>query len=99
MLLVVDVGNTNISFGVFDGAALLHHVRSESARSRTADEYAVLVQQMLAMRGVEAGRVEHAILASVVPTLTETIAKCVRRAFGVDPIVVGPGVKSGMNIL
>jgi pantothenate kinase type III len=54
---------------------------------------------MLAMRGVEAGRVEHAILASVVPTLTETIAKCVRRAFGVDPIVVGPGVKSGMNIL
>ena len=47
MLLVIDVGNTNISFGVIEGGTLLHHVRSESARSRTADEYAVMVRAML----------------------------------------------------
>jgi type III pantothenate kinase len=99
MLLVVDVGNTNVSFGVFDGTALLHHVRCESARSRTADEYAVLVRQMLVMRGVDATRIDAAILASVVPPLTETIAECVRRAFDRDPLVVGPGIKTGMAIL
>ncbi|HVY48317.1 MAG TPA: type III pantothenate kinase [Minicystis sp.] len=99
MLLVVDIGNTNISFGVFDGAALLHHVRCESARARTADEYAVLVRQMLALRGVDAGGIRSAILASVVPPLTETVAASVRRAFGVTPLVVGPGIKTGMAIL
>src|SRR5450432_2555710 len=99
MLLVCDVGNTNISFGVFDGPNLLHHVRCESARSRTADEFAVLVGQMLTMRGVDLGGVHHAIVASVVPTLTETVAASVRRAFGHDPLIVGPGIKTGMSIL
>jgi len=110
MLLVVDVGNTNISFGVFEGQrassgaqppspALLHHVRCESARARTADEYAVLVRQMLALRGVDLGGIDAAIIASVVPTLTDTMVGLVRRAFGVEALVVGPGIKSGMSIL
>jgi type III pantothenate kinase len=99
MLLVVDVGNTNISFGVFDGAALLHHVRCESARARTADEYAVLVRQMLAMRGVDAAGIDAAIIASVVPTLTDTMVGLVRRAYGREALVVGPGIKTGMSIL
>src|SRR5580692_5843087 len=99
MLLVVDVGNTNISFGVFNGAALLHHVRCESARSRTADEYAVLVRQMLALRGVDLEGIDAAVLASVVPTLTDTMVGLVRRAFGREALVVGPGIKTGMSIL
>lgn len=99
MLLVIDVGNTNISFGVFEGDALLHHLRSESARARTADEYAVLVRQMLALRGVAAERIESAIIASVVPTLTDTMVGLVRRAFGREALVVGPGIKTGMPIL
>jgi len=99
MLLVVDVGNTNISFGVFQGAALLHHVRCESARSRTPDEYAVLVRQMLALRGVDLGGIDAAIVASVVPTLTDTMVGLVRRAFGQEALVVGPGIKTGMAIL
>jgi len=99
MLLVVDVGNTNISFGVFNGAALLHHVRSESARSRTPDEYAVLVRQMLALRGVDLDGIDAAIIASVVPTLTDTMTGLVRRAFGREALVVGPGIKTGMAIL
>jgi type III pantothenate kinase len=117
MLLVIDVGNTNISFGVFaDPAvaldapppsakspspprALLHHVRCESARSRTADEYAVLVRQMLVLRSVDPNRIDSAIVASVVPALTDTMLELVRNAFGCEPLVVGPGIKTGMAIL
>jgi type III pantothenate kinase len=99
MLLAIDVGNTNISFGVFDGPVLLHHVRCESARARTADEYAVLVRQMLALRGVDPAHVDSAVLASVVPTLTDTMVGLVHRGFGHEVIVVGPGIKSGMAIL
>jgi type III pantothenate kinase len=99
MLLVVDVGNTNISFGVFEGAALLHHVRCESARARTADEYAVLVRQMLDLRGVDLRGIDSAIVASVVPALTDTMVGLVRRAFGREALVVGPGIKTGMAIL
>ncbi|UQA59119.1 type III pantothenate kinase [Polyangium aurulentum] len=99
MLLVVDVGNTNISFGVLEGTKLLHHVRSESARARTADEYAVLVRQMLALRGVDPDGIDSAIIASVVPTLTDTMVELVRRAFRREPVVVGPGIRTGMPIL
>jgi type III pantothenate kinase len=99
MLLVIDVGNTNISFGVFDGARLEHHVRCESARSRTADEYAVLVRQMMTLRGVEPQRIQHAIVASVVPSLTDTMVALVRLAFGRETLVVGPGIRTGMAIL
>ncbi len=99
MLLVVDVGNTNISFGVFDESALLYHVRCESARARTADEYAVLVRQMLDLRGVNLKAIDCAIIASVVPTLTDTMVGLVKRAFGVEALVVGPGIRTGMAIL
>jgi type III pantothenate kinase len=99
MLLVVDVGNTNISFGVFDGTTLREHVRCESARNRTADEYAVLVRQMLALRGLDHAQIDSAIIASVVPALTDTIVEVVRRGFGREPLVVGPGIKTGMAIL
>ena len=99
MLLVIDVGNTNVSYGVFDGATLLHHVRTESARARTADEYAVLVRQMLSMRGVEPSAIDAAIVASVVPPLTDTMVELVRRAFAREAMVVGPGIRTGMAIL
>jgi type III pantothenate kinase len=99
MLMVIDVGNTNVSYGVFDGLRLLHHVRSESARSRTADEYAAIVRQLLALRGVSHTEIDSAIIASVVPTLTDTMVELVRRAFGREPLIVGPGIKTGMPIL
>jgi type III pantothenate kinase len=99
MLLAIDVGNTNISFGVVDGTRLVHHVRSESARARTADEYAVLVRQMLLLRGVDLASIDSAIVASVVPALTDTMVMLVRRAFGCEALVVGPGIKTGMAIL
>ncbi|WP_437762018.1 type III pantothenate kinase [Sorangium sp. So ce281] len=99
MLLAIDVGNTNISFGVLEGEVLQHHLRCESARSRTSDEYAVLVRQMLELRRVDLARIDSAIVASVVPTLTDTMVGLVERAFGIEPLVVGPGIKTGMSIL
>ena len=99
MLLAVDVGNTNISFGLFEGTRLVHHLRSESARSRTPDEFAMMVHQMMVMRGVDRKSIHHAVLASVVPPLTDTIEDMVVTAFGCKPLVVGPGVKTGMKVL
>jgi type III pantothenate kinase len=99
MLLAVDVGNTNISFGVLADGKLLHHLRCESARQRTPDEYAVLVRQMMELYGIEARAITSAIIASVVPALTDTMSSFVRRAFGIEALVVGPGIKSGMPIL
>lgn len=105
MLLAIDVGNTNVTIGLFEDAAkpessrLVHQFRIESARNRTADEYAVFVRSLLDLHKVDAGRISAAILASVVPTLTDTIVELVRRAFGIDPLVVGPGMKTGVAIL
>src|SRR5208283_1180790 len=99
MLLVIDVGNTNIVYGLFEGYELLHQFRVESGRGRTADEYAVTLRQLLAMHEVAPTEVTAAILASVVPQLTEPMVELVRRAFGREALVVGPGIRTGMSIL
>jgi type III pantothenate kinase len=99
MLLAIDVGNTNIVYGLFDGEKLVHQFRVETSRGRTADEYAVILRQLLAMRDVEPDDVKAAIVASVVPALTEPMLDLVRRAFGLEALVVGPGIRTGMAIL
>jgi type III pantothenate kinase len=99
MLLTIDVGNTNIVYGLFEGERLVHQFRVESSRGRTSDEYAVVLRQLLAMAEVPAEAVSGAIVASVVPTLTEPMVALVRRAFGKEALVVGPGIRSGMPIL
>jgi type III pantothenate kinase len=99
MLLVIDVGNTNIVYGLFEGTDLVRQFRVETGRGRTADEYAVVLRQLLGMYGISPEEVQAAILASVVPSLTESMAELVRRAFGREALVVGPGVKTGMSIL
>ncbi len=99
MLLAIDVGNTNIVLGLFDGSRLVHQFRIESSRGRTADEYAVVVRELLSMRNVASSDVKGAIVASVVPSLTEPMLDLVRRAFGFEALVVGPGIKTGMSIL
>jgi len=99
MLLAIDVGNTNIVYGLFEGSRLVHQFRVETSRGRTADEYAVVVRQLLSMHEVSASDVKSAIIASVVPSLTEPMLELVRRAFALEPLVVGPGIKTGMSIL
>jgi len=99
MLLAIDVGNTNIVYGLFDGERLVHQFRVESARGRTADEYAVQLRALLEMHGVALPAVHAAILACVVPSLTDPMLRLVERLFQREAVVVGPGIRTGMAIL
>jgi len=81
MLLAIDLGNTNTTFGLFSGQSLLHIFRAETRHERTADEYAVLIRQLLSLRSVQPVEVEHAIIASVVPALTDVWVAALRLAF------------------
>jgi len=99
MLLVIDVGNTNIVFGLFRETKLVHQFRVESSRGRTSDEYAVILRQLLAMHRIDPAQVKGAILASVVPPLTEPMVALAEKAFGIEPMVVGPGIRTGMALL
>jgi len=99
VLLAVDVGNTNIVYGLFEGERLAHQFRVESARGRTADEYAVQLRALLDMHGIAPSSVEDAIVACVVPSLTDPMVELVQRAFSREALIVGPGIRTGMAIL
>jgi type III pantothenate kinase len=99
VLLAVDVGNTNIVYGLFEGERLAHQFRVESARGRTADEYAVQLRSLLDMHGIAPSSVQDAIVACVVPSLTEPMVQLVQRAFSREALIVGPGIRTGMAIL
>jgi type III pantothenate kinase len=99
MLLAIDIGNTNIGFGLFEGETLVCQFRCESARQRTSDEYAVLIRQLMALREMGGERVDAAIIASVVPRLTDVLVDAVRKAYAREALVVGPKTRSGMAIL
>ena len=99
MLLAVDVGNTNIVFGLYEGERLAHTFRISTLRHRTEDEHGILLRELLSLRSVAASEIEASIVASVVPPLTDVLTEAIRRAFGNDPVVVGPGLRTGVRIL
>lgn len=98
MLLAIDIGNTNIAFGIFRDRELVQTFRAQTVRARTADEYGVLLGQMLSLKGFEPRAISAAILASVVPPLTDVLTEAVRHACAREPIVVGPGIKTGISV-
>ena len=99
MLLAVDIGNTNITMGVFDDDALAAKWRIATDASRLADEYALMVNQLLPYRGLSPTEVSAVAVCSVVPPLTPTFVELCRANFGVDPLVVGAGTRTGIRIL
>ncbi len=88
MLLAIDVGNTNVVFGIFDGARLRERWRLETLRGRTADELRVLVSRLFAEARLDMAAVSGVVLSSVVPPLTGAVAGMAGDAFGVEPLVV-----------
>lgn len=98
MLLVIDVGNTNIVLGVFQGEELLDHWRLSTERLRTTDEYGVLIRNLFYLNGVNADAIDAIIISSVVPPIMPTLERMCQRYFGLVPLVIGPGVKTGMDI-
>jgi type III pantothenate kinase len=99
MLLAIDVGNTNIVLGVFDGDQLIYSWRLQTLRDRTADEIGILVTHLFAERSIDRARVDGIILSSVVPPLTGTMEEMGERYFGRLPMTVDPGTNTGMNVL
>lgn len=99
MLLAIDVGNTNITLGVFDGDALSATWRLSTERSKTSDEYSAALMQMLQLRDMAAQQIDAVALCSVVPPLTPTFVDLCKTHFGVEPLVVGAGTKTGVRIL
>ena len=99
MLLAIDVGNTNIVLGVFDGATLVQSWRLQTVRERTSDELGLIVDGLFAHSRIERARIRGVILGSVVPPLTGTIRAMVQRYVGVTAITVEPGVNTAMPIL
>src|SRR3954452_9236825 len=99
MLLAIDVGNTNIVLGVFDGPALIHSWRLQTLRERTSDELGLLVEGLFAHSRTERVQIRGVILGSVVPPLTGTVRHMVERYFGVKALVIEPDLNTGMPIL
>jgi type III pantothenate kinase len=99
MLLAVDVGNSNSSIGVFEGEQLRCELRLATHRDWTRDEFAIKLERALALQGVELAAISDAVVASVVPPVTEPIVAALARYVGVRALVVGPGIDSGMPVL
>jgi type III pantothenate kinase len=99
MLLAIDVGNTNIVLGVFEGDAVVQSWRLLTLRERTADEVGLMVVGLFGHSKIEVSRVDAVVMASVVPPLTPIMRSMVKRYFGKDPLVVDPTSNAGMPIL
>lgn len=98
MLLVIDVGNSNIVLGIYDGLQLMRSWRLSTDKSRTSDEYAVLLHSLFSQADLGFSSVKAAIISSVVPPLTGVMEAISRDFFHLTPYVVGPGIKTGMPI-
>ncbi len=98
MLMVVDIGNTNITFGVFEGEDHRATWRMATSVNQMADEYAALLLNLLYYQGLSPSDIEEIALCCVVPPLLGTIEDLFQRYFHISPLVVGPGVKTGVRI-
>ncbi|MFC1918486.1 type III pantothenate kinase [Chloroflexota bacterium] len=98
MLLAVDVGNTNITFGIFEDEQLRATWRMATNVNQMADEYAALLLTLLRQRGLDTPDITEVVFCGVVPPLHTIFEEIFQRYFHISPLVVGPGVKTGVRI-
>lgn len=98
MLLALDVSNTHINWGIFDGGELRHHWHTATDQLATEDEYGVLLHRLLASAGLQLSDLKAVAIASVVPPLMATLQRLARNYLHLEPFVIGPGIKMGMPI-
>jgi type III pantothenate kinase len=98
LILVIDVGNTNIVLGIYKGKELLHNWRLSTNRSATVDEYGITIHNLFHYAGVKLEQMDGVIISSVVPPLMRTLEQLCLKYLRKTPLVVGPGVKTGLNI-
>lgn len=99
MILVIDVGNTNLTLGVYEGKKLKATFRLMTKTPRTSDEYGIMITQLLKNKGVDAAALEGSVIASVVPDVMHSLVGGIVRYTGTQPLIVGPGVKTGIRIV
>ncbi len=93
MILLCDVGNTNLSFGISDGQSIMDTFRLNTDVSKTADEYWIQMKNL-----INSHQITEIAISSVVPRITEKLREIARKHFNLEPLVVGPGVKTGLNV-
>lgn len=98
MIFVVDVGNTNIVLGIYEQKNLLHHWRISTNRAATSDEYGMKMFNLFTHAGISLDQIEGIIISSVVPPLMFVLESMCKKYFKKEPLVVGPGIKTGLNI-
>lgn len=99
LLVALDVGNSNIKIGIFKGSDLIQYARLSTELKRTSDEYGILVLNVFNYAKLDIRDVEGVIISSVVPSVNYTLEHMCRTFFHKNPLLVGPGIKTGMNIL
>lgn len=98
MILAIDVGNTNITFGVFAGKRLMTTFRMMAKTPRTSDEYGIGIRELLRENRVEPSKINGSIIASVVPNVMHSLTGAIRRYLQIEPLVVSAGIKTGIRI-
>jgi type III pantothenate kinase len=98
MLAAIDCGNTNTVVGIYDGATILASFRLASRRDATVEEFALAIDGMLRFRGLDRGQIDSVCIASVVPSVGSVLEDAVKMLFAVEPLVVGPGTKTGIRV-
>lgn len=99
MIFVIDVGNTNMTLGVYEGEELKATFRMMTKTPRTSDEYGVVLTTLLSTKGITTETIEGCIVASVVPDVMHSLTGGILRYIGVKPLIVGPGLKTGIKIV
>jgi len=98
LILVLDVGNTNTVLGVYEQDALKHHWRIETSRNKTEDEFGMLIKNLFEHVNISFKQIEGIIISSVVPPIMFALERMCSKYFEIKPLVVGPGIKTGLNI-
>lgn len=97
MLIAIDIGNTNIKIGIFDGATIVAHWRVLTERGKLADEYAVLLHNLLTLAKIDRRDIDGCVMSCVVPPLTTQFKQVCENYLGIAPLMVGPRVPSGLR--
>ena len=98
MILTLDIGNTNMKTALFEDMEMRQYWRLSTNRNRTSDEYGMALMNLLNHHGIDKGAVEGIMMSSVVPQINFTIEHMCRNYFGMEPMKIEPGVKTGINI-
>lgn len=98
MILVVDVGNTNIVFGVYSGKTLVRHWSIGTNKGATSDEFGMFMLRMMDYAQVNPDSIKAVVIASVVPPIMHTLEHSIRKYLNTEPLIVGPGTRTGINV-